>query len=437
MADAVPVDSRSGLSATRRWAIGLVLVVVALAGAMFALSGRLIRSTVESPAATDARKAFATGDSTRAKTALDRWLATNPESAEAYYLRGRLQLADGRPQDALNSFGKALDRGYPQGPLSTLRAVVWARAQEYDKAEPILSQALATSDVPQPEAAEALARLYLARFQVADAQRAARRWVKDAPSDARAYLLLDEIEERLSAEPAARIQNLRAALQRDPKLLQARLSLARVLFEEYRLDEASKEFATYRDAQPEDPEGWLGAGRVAAARGDLADAKRDLDHALSLAPEHAETLKARSLIALREHELDAARMFLEKELAIAPHDFESRFNLARVLNELKFGDEAKRQTSLARKDKEEFQALFQVRNALVANPTDRDLRFKAATLLFSQGHEEEALRWTEFILRDNPSDVETHRLLERHYRQKGDLGRANYHKLLIPDGAAK
>lgn len=431
--DRVP---RRRVTATR-WLLALALVGALLLTIAAVRSLRAPRPVAEDPSATTARNAIAHGNYDQAEAAIKRWLSADPKAAEAYYLQARVDLARDHGQEALESMGSAVKLGYAKEALSALRAVMMVRAGKSDEAEAPLAEALHSSDAPQPEVAEALAKIYLATFRIDAARHTVRRWMKDAPDDARPYILLNEIEERLETDPPSRIANFRAALQRDPKLFEARLGLADALLSLHQLDESFQEFERCREARPENAAVWVGLGRIAVARGDLATAKRRLDQALKLAPRNPEALRARSLVALHEQDLAQARSFLERELAVAPHAYESRLNLASVLNKQGFTAEAREQSALAQKDKLKLDALLKVRAALVANPASRDLRLEAARRQQELGEDEEFVRWLELILRDHPSDAEAHRLLADYYRREGNLGQANYHKLMIPEGASK
>ena len=76
--------------------------------------------------------------------------------------RGPLSVSPGRSwpkgigQGVINELAQAMELGYPTSKLAPYRAVILARSEQYAEAEPILRNALAASDEPQPEVAEAL-----------------------------------------------------------------------------------------------------------------------------------------------------------------------------------------------------------------------------------------------------------------------------------------
>ena len=85
-------------------------------------------------------------------------LKSNPNDSTAYYLLSRLELAQDRPEPAMNAMRKALELGYPEEPLQVLRAVIMSRAGQLLEAEPILTQAFIRSESPKAEIAEGLSR---------------------------------------------------------------------------------------------------------------------------------------------------------------------------------------------------------------------------------------------------------------------------------------
>jgi hypothetical protein len=103
------------------------------------------------------------------------------------------------------------------------------------------------------------------------------------------------------------------------------------------------------------------------------------------------------------------------------------------------GDEAasREETAAVERLRKEHLEMADLRKALVARPTDLDLRFKAARWLIEHGHEAEGLEWTQLILRDRPGHPATCRLLSDHYRKKGNAGLANYYKFAASPGGDK
>ena len=377
------------------------------------------------------RTAIANRQFDLARGELSQWLKADPDSPEAYYLLARVELAADHAQETVNALAKSLDLGFPPEKLSPYRAVIQVRSGHYDEAEPILRKALADSDEPMPEIAQALANLYLATFRMRDAAKPIARWMRDAPDDPMPYLAQNEIETRSDVDHVIIIQNYQEALRRDPKLAKARLGLAERFRQANRLDEAADEFATYIQAKPDDPEGHLGAGRAALAQGKRDDAARSFDRVLELNPREPTALKERGAIELIRGNLEKARGFLEHAIQADPFDPDAHFTVSQVLQRLGDPEAAKREVALSQKLRKEHARLADLRSALVKKPRDLALRVEVAQWLLEHGHDEEGLTWAEQILHDVPGHEPTVRMLIDHFTRKKDAGKANYYRLLL------
>ncbi len=406
--------------------------IVVAVGATVALVavGVLIRGEVAArSAATATRRALADRRYSEAEGTLGRWLRARPRSAEAHYLKARLALKLGRPQEAVEELARARALGHPAAPLDRLDAIIRAQAGRYAEAEPVLRRVLERSEAPDPEAAEALARLYLQTYQFHAAAAVIERWIREAPDDAKPYLWRTEVNTRLKKDSATQIHDYRAALQRDPTLEKARLGLADELRLAGRGDEAQAEYAAYIARRSDDPAGHLGAGLVAMDRGDEDGAIRHLDRTLELDPADAAALSARAAIAVRRGEHAAALALLDRAVRNNPHDVEIRHRRGLCLARLGRHDEARAEQEVAARLREDDQRLSKLQQALVANPGDPALQGEVARWMIEHGHEEEGLRWARKILGERPNDPESNRLMAEYHERGGNPGLANYYRL--------
>ncbi len=240
--------------------------------------------------AATARRALADGQLDRASESLERWLNSSPRSGEAHYLKARIAWARHDMGTVNLELERAQALGYPPGLMARLTGLFLARTNQTARAEPLLRRAFDEGRGPDPEVAEALARIYLGSFRLADAEAVLERWTRKAPRDALPYLLRTEVELRTSKDADAVIASYREALRRDPDLDQARLGLADMLRANHRNAEADDEYNRYLARKPDDPIGYFGAGRNAMAMGEEENAARRLDRGLSLAPANPEIL---------------------------------------------------------------------------------------------------------------------------------------------------
>ncbi len=360
-----------------------------------------------------------------------KWQAQDPKAGEPYFLLARVELASNNGQEVINALAKALELGYPANELAPYRAVIQAKSEQYDQAEPVLRKALADSDAPQPEIAEALAGIYLATFRLPQATGPLDRWMRDAPDDPRPYLLRNEIETRRDADHSVLIQNYREALKRDPNLAAARLGLADRLRQAHRLDEAALEYETYIKLKPDDPDGHTGAGRVALERSNTDEAVQHFERALKWNPKEPIALKELGVIDLNRGNPQRARDRLQEVIKIDPFDPDTHFNLARALRLLGDPTTAKIHDDLAQKLRGEHSRMADLRSSLVKKPKDIAIRIEIAEWLLNHAHDDEGLLWAKQILHDHPGHEPTIRLLIDYYGRKKNPGQANYYRMLL------
>jgi predicted Zn-dependent protease len=374
---------------------GLVAILaVAAALAPYLRSRGEIRSV-----ARQAREAVAARRGDEARGLVDRWAALSPQGGEPDYYRALLEVQADRPAEALDAMRKSLARGYPEGPLMVLRAVLLARSGRLDQAEPVLARAFHASAGPRAEVAEGLSRIYLKTFRLAEAIRVLESWMEAAPDDPRPYLRRVEVDERTDAGPAAMIRDYREALRRDPGLIEARLGLAEKLREASLFDEAEREYAALLGRDPRNVAGLVGAGRVAMLKGDVPSATRHFEDALALDPRQKVALREIGMAELNGGQISRACARLKLAVEVDPHDPEVRYSYARALRIAGDATRAAEEAAATDRLKGEHRRMDDLRRSLVQRPDDVDLRCEAAKWLIEHGHEKEGLEWAGLFLR--------------------------------------
>lgn len=415
----------------RRWP--WVLAGAALA-TLAIVSGFLYRSRLQAKAEARAVEgALAARRFDEARRRIESLAAGPRQKGEADYYRAWLEVALDRPAEAMASIRKAIDAGYPREPVMVLRAVLQARAGQFDEAEPLLRRASERYAEPRPEIAEALARIYLATFRFADAARQLDRWAEAAPEDARPYLWRNEIEERNDINSPVVINNYRAALRRDPKLDASRLSLAKRLLDAHRIDEGEAEFATYLERNPKSVPGHVGAGQIALLKGDLQGAEAHFTEALEIDPKDPIALRELGSIELRKGRYDSACAHLKTAVEISPYDVEVRYSYAQALKAAGEDKRAQEETAATERLRKDQKRVTDLREALAKDPNNADLRSEVARWLIDHGHEKEGLEWTDLILRQKPGHKATCQFLSEFYTRKGNIGLANFYRSSVAE----
>jgi predicted Zn-dependent protease len=382
--------------------------------------------------AATARRAIAEGRLDEASAAVDRWLTSSPNSAEAHYLKARIAWARRDLGTVQQEIDRAAALGYPPGLMARLTGLFVARTHQAAKAEPLLRRAFDEGRGPDPEVAEALARIYLGSFRMGDARVVLDRWIREVPSDALPYLLRTEVERRTSEPDEVVIGSYREALRRDPDLDPARVGLAEMLRENHQNAEADKEYVRYLARKPDDPMGYLGAGRNALEMGDVDRAAHRLDRGLALEPRNSELLGARAAVEAKAHRFASALDYLDRAVQADPFDRANRYQRMVILTRLgKKGEAAAERQALDRIREDQVQ-FDRISRELVQSPLDPKLRSAAAQWLMTHGHEQEAIEWANLVLAGDPSHPAMNRLLADYYRKKGQIGLANHYEALAP-----
>jgi tetratricopeptide (TPR) repeat protein len=353
-----------------------------------------------------------------------------PRAGEAYYYKAWEALALSQPQEAVVAVDQSRRLGFDPERLDCLSAIYHARAQRFKQAEPILVQAFTEQAEPEEMVAKELARIYLSSYRFDQAAQAIERWRILAPDDPQPYIWSNEIASRAQSDPAVLVQNYRAALDRDPTLEKARLGLAQELSKARRFDDAEQEFLAYLASKPADASAFLGLGRNAFQQGDIEKARQYFEKALAINPREPDTLKELSQIDLRLGQARQASKRLALLTEIQPFDHEVRYSYAQALKQS--GDLALAREELARaaRLRDEHDQLVRLRSRLVQHPDDLDARFQVARWMLEHGHEQEGLKWTKEILRADPRHPATHAILAAYYEKRNETGLANYHRLI-------
>lgn len=419
-----------GVFRSRGILLGLVAVVgIALPLAWWWAGHRKINALGESTRIAIAERRF-----DEALDAVDRWISALPGGGEPYYWKARILLALDQAQPTFDAITASAERGFDRTRLDAIRGVMMARAGKFPEAEPLLRVAASRGLGPEPEVSEGLARVYLGTFQLAKASTAIDRWMKKSPEDARPYFWRNEIEERNRADDSIVIQNYRMALQRDPNLDEARLKLAHKLRDGQRNAEAAAEYDRYLKRNPKGVPALVGAGQTALQSGDLTGATRLYDEALALDPREPVALRELALIDLRAGRFERARDRLAIVVEIDGFDPEVRASYARALK--MSGDDPKsmEQSEIVERLRREHRRIAEIRESLVTNPNDLELKSEAARWLLEHGHDQEGLEWTELILRERPGHRPTCQALAEYHEKQGNIGLANYYKTAARGG---
>ena len=404
------------------WALAVIVVTLTSAASFgwWVLVARQARA---------ARRALVAGRYEDAEAAVERWLRLSPAASEPLLLRVRAAVARNRIEQAVEMYRKIKASRSPGSEAELVGAILGAKVGRIDQAEPILSRAFLEARGPDPQLDEALAKIYLEKYDFARASTVLDRWKVEAPNDPKPYLWRAEIDSRRPNGTGDLIADYREALRRDPNLAKARLGLADQFRLAHRSAEASAEYDAYLTLAPDDPAGHFGASLNLLELGDEASATRHLDRAIALDPGNAQAHKERAEVDLRHGDAASALSHLDRAVAIDPYDVPIRYSRGMVLTRLGKTEAARAEHVAANRLRADNDRLTTLQARLLVTPHDLDLQLQTAQWMFDHGQPKAGVRWAEKILEETPNHPEASRLLAHYYESQGEPGLARFHRL--------
>jgi Tfp pilus assembly protein PilF len=277
---------------------------------------------------------------------------------------------------------------------------------------------------------EALVKGYLENDRPKDAHRLAEEWVRDHPEDWQARLYRGRASQ-LGVFFQQAITDYEAVLQAKSDQPQARLWLAETLVSDRQYAPAMEHYEAFlRDhpTAPESAQALLGLASCRYSLGEVEEARTVLDELLSKQPDTPALL----LRAQLEHSESATQAlpWLMKAEASAPNDPQVLSILVPVLRELHRNDEAQKYEQRRKDQMSKTDELIKLRQQLLKDSENLDLRFQMASLHLQLGDDDEAAHWFQTILWIDPTHRPTFRALADYWQKKGNPTRANHYRYL-------
>jgi tetratricopeptide (TPR) repeat protein len=373
--------------------------------------------------------ALQSGQTDQARALVDRWRARSPDAPEALIAEARVLVAENRPADALASLDRARALGAAPERLDRDLGILYARAGRLAEAEQRLLRSVAADPAPDPPRDEALIRLYIGSFRLADAGAQIERWATAAPRDARPFLWLGEMH-RANGNSRRLPAAYRAALERDPNCDEARLRLAEVLPAEGDTVEALRLCEEYLSRHPDDPAALVIAGRIALEDAQTDRARAWLERAVDAGSTDPRAFEALAQIALRGGDgPERALAWLDRAVEADPYDPGLRSLRASTLARLGRSDEASAARDEAARLSAEQKTLHNLRRQMLRAPRDPGPALEAARWLLDHGGTDEAVEIARRAFAMPGGRADAARLLADHYAAAGNSGLANFYRL--------
>ena len=382
-------------------------------------------------------------------------VVVRPEAPADYdYLVGRQLELEGRLDESLAAYQRALDKDPGSAPLHRKVAEMLARAGRPDEAVPYAEQALARAPEDTDlrvflgtlhrlrrdvEAAEAVLRrpdgtpidtdaalllygLYADSGRDEDALRVARWMVRADPTNLRSYFALARAYEKLDRHADAE-QALRRALVQHPESLAVYSALARGRRQR---GDREGEIAIYREVLRFQPRHHATLVALADAYLGLErwdDARRTLEEIERAYPDDLRSIVRLGYLDLEQNDYEAAAARFEKALADNPEQHEVHYLLGlvqrragrlaeaqasfeRVPPEHERWSDARLQIAALKERQEDYRGALAEAEAVRARAPSRQLDLYVASLRAKSGDFDGAVAFLQGLLDEQPGDEE-------------------------------
>ncbi|HUY34564.1 MAG TPA: tetratricopeptide repeat protein [Pirellulales bacterium] len=379
-----------------------------------------------------ARDALAEKRLDQAITWLEAAEGRRPDEVEAQYLLGVANRRLGRYYIAKEKFAIAERLGWPKKDLERQRNLMLFQMGYLREAELYLIGLLET-DVADDDAAEiydALAAGYLAEFRIFEAMACLDHWLAWQPRSIPAHQSRAEVMLSLNRNGDYQAE-LREILKIDPSRIAERLALAQWLSDETQVDEALAECELCRRQAPDDARVHLIMGLVIHRKGLMAEAKRELETAISkpLDPRNrTQALITLGQIAAEARDYESAALRYREAARLTPETPTAPYALGTVLETLGRHEEAEREIDRSRVLQEQFEEMQDIRRDLLQDTSNAALRVKAAKILLDQGDKTGAANWMLSALHSDPDLREAHEMLADYFEEKERSDLAQHHR---------
>lgn len=412
---------------SRRLLIGGLVVLGLLLTAFFVYFDRWQTSVELLRARTEQREANYDGAVERLTTLERRY----PNNAEVVLELAVAERRSGLHSAAAGRLERAELLGADPRRVELQRAMLLARSGQFPQVETTLKQAI-ESGVDDDTAADlyqALAEGYIELYRLDEAWQCLSYWKDWQPTAIKPRVLRAAICERLHQRLEA-VAEYRVALETDPRRIDIRISLIKVLLYLGRVEEAAAEIETGRSFDPQQVELRALSATCDRRLGRPEEARKLLGELLK---ERLPTsLRVDVLVESGELEVEAgaydqAIRYLKSAEELSPNEAHVQQLLARACQLAGRKEEADSHRRRYDRMKADLDKLYAMLGVLGREPNRVDLRYESGRISAANGFTTDAVRWWWSALAIDPLDPETNRALAEYYRATGDMQRSEFH----------
>lgn len=334
-------------------------------------------------------------------------LAENPSSAQAAFVVGKLELADGNVEKATEHIRNAVELQPNWAQAHFVLGSVLLMTDEPKRAR----ASLARSVELKPDFYEARRVLIQLHAQLGEHEYAienGRRYLSVRKKDYPTVILVAQSMVRLGMVEQAR--ELLEGIPPENRAVEAHYALGRLAMVEGNAEAATAAFNRADKASPNDPRVLSSLLMVDAADGDVSDSAKRVATALEASPDSAALWRVKGLVNLRQREVKQAEEAFLKSVELDPNAVDNYAQLARIY------------AASGRLDR----AIEQYESAAKAQPTNGTIRHFLGVLYEMTNKPELAQQNYENALELNSDLAETKNNLAYMIagQEEGDLDRA-------------
>ena len=350
-----------------------------------------------------------------------------------------LEIRIARRQQEFHAVEKKLQQasqlGVPKSEIRRERLLAMAQTGQFSAMQAQWSDLLSDPRDDGPEIARAYYTWTMLNHNLQLANKTLDLWQKDYPHDPEPYELRGRYHQSIYNWKEAET-NYRRALALAPENDEYRLSLASVLLERLKTDEAVPLFEGYLKRHPDNLTAARGLAQCAAAAGDLEKATGLLRSALEKHPDNFEVQKAYGEVLLAAGDAESAIEVLEKAYRAVPEHANLAYSLARSLKASGRSAEAEPLLAFVADSRPQLDLLDDLERQLRIQPGNLELRMQIAAIVAKYVSRQDAIRWYQNLLQISPEYPPAHQALADLYRQTGDEKRAEFHDRVLAQKSA-
>jgi predicted Zn-dependent protease len=366
-----------------------------------------------------------------ARPHLEACLRLSPDNAEVLLLLARaarrasvLDMADHYLEEYQRLHG-------PTEELALEQILQAAAKGEVDRVGKYCKDLVKQDSPAAPLALEAMIQGYFQTYRLGEGHGALQVWLEREPDNTQALVFEAGLKAMLlHFDEAGDIY--KRILELDPEHYTARLRLATLLMEKLKHAEAVPHLEYLRKRYPDNPMVAVLLAKCRFQLGRQAEAEQLLEEVLVRFPQFAPALAERGRLALARGDTDRAESWIQEALAQEPSNYHMLYQLSQCLSQS--GRTADADVLFRRLEKLNLNAkrLEKITTEeMQQRPHDPALQHELALLMMDQGQAEEALKWLDRALKEDPSYPPAHQALADFYQQGGDAERAAYHRQFL------